>query len=90
MNVYETAHSGAVWRDLSHFGCFSVSGADAAHLLHHLTTNDIKGLKVGQGCDTVLVNNKARVLDLLTIWRHRRHVADHVAAAGDRVGGAAP
>ena len=69
MNVYETAHSGAVWRDLSHFGLFSVSGADAAHLLHHLTTNDIKGLKIGQGCDTVLVNNKARVLDLLTIWR---------------------
>jgi folate-binding protein YgfZ len=69
MNVYETAHSNAVWRDLSHFGRFSVSGADAAHLLHHLTTNDIKGLKVGQGCDTVLVNNKARILDLLSIFR---------------------
>ena len=73
MNLYETAHSAAVWRDLSHFGLFSVGGADAAHLLHHLTTNDIKKLQVGQSCDTVLVNNKARVLDLLTIWRNDNH-----------------
>lgn len=57
------------WRNLSHFGRFRVSGKDAAQLLHHLTTNNIKKLKDGEGCDAILITNKARVLDWLTIWR---------------------
>lgn len=57
------------WRNLSHFGRFTVSGADAAQLLHHLTTNNIKKLKAGEGCDAILINNKARVLDWLSVWR---------------------
>ena len=69
MNVYQSAHQNAVWRDMSHFGRFAFSGADSATLLHHLTTNDIKKLQVGQGCETVLINSKARVLDLLSVWR---------------------
>ena len=54
---------------MSHFGRFRVSGSEAATLLHHLTTNNIKKLKVGEGCDAVLITNKARVLDWLQIWR---------------------
>jgi len=54
---------------MSHFGRFNCSGSDAATLLHHLTTNDVKGLKPGSGCDAALVNNKARVLDWLTLYR---------------------
>lgn len=54
---------------MSHFGRFHVSGVDAAVLLHHLTTNNIKKLQVGQGCDAILISNKARVLDWLSIWR---------------------
>jgi folate-binding protein YgfZ len=57
------------WRAMSHFGRFRVEGADAAQLLHHLTTNHVKKLQSGQGCDAVLITNKARVLDWLTIWR---------------------
>lgn len=57
------------FRALSHFGRFRVSGADAATLLHHLTTNNIKKLQDGQGCDAILISNKARVLDWLSIWR---------------------
>jgi folate-binding protein YgfZ len=56
-------------RAMSHFGRFRVSGKDAAVLLHHLTTNNIKKLRDGQGCDAILVSNKARVLDWLQIWR---------------------
>jgi len=56
-------------RSLSHFGHFRVSGKDAAALLHHLTTNDIKSLKPGQSCEAALLTNKARCLDILTILR---------------------
>jgi folate-binding protein YgfZ len=56
-------------RSLSHFGHFYVRGADAAALLHHLTTNDIKSLQPGQCCEAALITNKARCLDVLTILR---------------------
>ena len=67
--VYHAAHEGAVWRDMTHFGRFRVEGRDAATLLHHLTTSDIKRLCPGQSCDAPLISNKARVLDWLTIAR---------------------
>lgn len=67
--TYREAHENWAWRNLSHFGQFRISGADAATLLHHLTTNDIKKLKTGEACDAVLISHKGRVLDWLTIWR---------------------
>ncbi len=69
MDSYSAAQSAAVWRDLSHFGRFRFAGADAATLLHHLTTNNIKALKPGAAAEAVLINHKARVLDWLTILR---------------------
>jgi folate-binding protein YgfZ len=54
---------------MSHFGRFRCSGSEAGALLHHLTTNDIKSLRPGAGCDAALINSKARVLDWLTIYR---------------------
>jgi folate-binding protein YgfZ len=68
-DIYKAAQESAVWRDMSNFGRFTCSGSDAATLLHHLTTNDIKGLKLGAGRDAALVTNKARLLDWLTIYR---------------------
>ena len=67
--AYTAAHETCAWRNCSHFGRFIVRGADAATLLHHLTTNDIKGLKPGASCEAALINHKGRVLDWLTIWR---------------------
>lgn len=69
MNPYSEARQSAVWRNLSHFGRFRFAGADAATLLHHLTTNNIKALKPGASSEAVLINHKARVLDWLTIMR---------------------
>jgi folate-binding protein YgfZ len=68
-DIYKAAHHSAVWRDMSHFGRFRVAGADGGQLLHHLTTNDIKGLRPGIGCDAALVSSKARLLDLLSVFR---------------------
>lgn len=67
--TYNAAHEGAAWREMSHFGRFRVGGADGGALLHHLTTNDIKGLRVDTGCDAALITNKARLLDALTVFR---------------------
>lgn len=54
---------------MSHFGCFQIAGKDAANLLHHLTTQDIKGQQVGAAREAVLISNKARVLDWLSVLR---------------------
>ena len=69
LTQYEAAQTGLVWRDMSHFGRFRVSGKDAATLLHHLTTNDIKSQKNGEAREAVLISSKARVLDWLSILR---------------------
>jgi folate-binding protein YgfZ len=68
-NAYHAMVDGQAWRDCSHFGRFLLRGRDAAALLHHLTTADIKTLKVGQFCDAALLTVKARLLDWLTIAR---------------------
>ncbi len=66
---YSAALENAAWRPLSHFGRFRVAGRDAATLLHHLTTNDIKTLRAGHGSEAALISAKARLLDWLSIYR---------------------
>lgn len=73
LDQYQAAKIAVAYRDMSHFGRFSVSGADAAALLHHLTTNDIKGQKVGEAREATMISSKARVLDWLTILRPEPH-----------------
>ncbi len=68
-DTYSAAREAAVWRDMSHFGRFAVGGADGGALLHHLTTNDIKALRPGAGCDAALLTSKARLLDVLSVFR---------------------
>jgi folate-binding protein YgfZ len=73
-STYQAAQNGLVWRDMSHFGNFRVEGTEAAALLHHLTTQDIKGQKVGEARDAVLLTSKGRVLDWLSIFRLENEV----------------
>jgi aminomethyltransferase len=54
---------------MNHWGRFRVTGADAAALLHHLTTNDVKKLRSGNSLDAALITSKGRLLDFLTIFR---------------------
>ena len=70
-SAYQSAISDIAWRDISHFGRFRLSGRDAAALLHHLTTNDIKKLKVGEHCEAALITAKARLIDWLSIYREQ-------------------
>ncbi len=69
ISIYNAALNDAVWRDMTHFGRFVVGGKDAATLLHHLTTNDIKTLRNCENCEAALINSKARMLDLVSVFR---------------------
>ena len=71
MNIetYNAANSAAAWREMSHFGRFVFRGKDAAALLHHLTTADVKKLKPGEITDAALITSKGRLIDVLTISR---------------------
>lgn len=61
-------HTEAVILDLSHRGKIKVTGKDAAALIHGQTTNDIKKLKIGEGCHTVMISHKAKVLADLYVY----------------------
>lgn len=54
--------------DRSHWGRIKVSDDDRLRFLHNQSTNDIEQLKVGQGCDTVMVTSTARTIDLVSAY----------------------
>src|SRR5690242_1539694 len=66
---YNEARAGAVLFDLSPHGKVEVAGLDATSFLHNLTTNDIKNLPPGMGCEAFLTTAKAKVIAYLTLWR---------------------
>lgn len=51
------------------FGRLISSGKDALDLLHRMSTNDLKPLfdRAGAGAQTVLTNEKGRIVDVLTV-----------------------
>jgi folate-binding protein YgfZ len=62
------ARNGVVLCDRSHWGRLQLSGADRQTFLHNQSTNDLKTLQPGQGCDTVFVTSTARTIDLATAY----------------------
>ncbi|MBD2580527.1 folate-binding protein YgfZ [Oscillatoria sp. FACHB-1406] len=54
--------------DRSNWGLLLVSDDDRASFIHNQTSNDIKTLQPGQGCDTVFLTSTARTLDLATVF----------------------
>jgi folate-binding protein YgfZ len=47
--------------DLSHVGKLRVSGRDRVRYLHNMLSNDINGLKEGQGCYAALLTHQGRM-----------------------------
>jgi folate-binding protein YgfZ len=60
--AYQAALTSAAVFDRSTVGKLSLIGPDAVPFLHNLCTNDIKSLKVGQGCEAYLCDPRAKVL----------------------------
>jgi tRNA-modifying protein YgfZ len=54
--------------DRSHWGMIEVSDVDRLQFLHNQSTNDVKSLKPGQGCDTVFLTSTARTIELATAY----------------------
>lgn len=70
---YHKAHRSLVFYDASgRFGRIAAIGPDAIDLLHRMSTNDLLPLidKGGSGAQTVLTNEKGRIIDLLTVLSH--------------------
>lgn len=59
---YRAVRETAVAFDLSARGLVEVGGADAASFLHNLSTNEIKKLAAGRGCEVFFTTHTARVV----------------------------
>ena len=55
--------------DISHMGQFIAEGPEAAQWLNRLLTNNVAKLEVGHGQYTLLLNDRAGVIDDLIIYR---------------------
>jgi len=62
-----TARTDAAWIDRSDIGIVTMTGADRLDLLQRLTTNDLSGVKPMVGAQTVLLTEKARIIDVVTV-----------------------
>ena len=54
--------------DRSHWGRLRLSGGDRLKFLHNQSTNDLKQLQPGQGCETVILTSTARTIDLVSAY----------------------
>lgn len=73
LESYKKAHSFLALFDASNrFGRIAATGPDAIDLLHRMSTNDLLPLigNEGMGAQTVLTNEKGRIIDLLTVLSH--------------------
>ena len=69
-----------------------VSGADAMAILHNLTTNEVKSLAVGEGCETFVTDVRGKTLGHVHLYRENDFVrligpaeqSERVAAHVDR------
>lgn len=70
---YRQAKDGAALFDLSHRGKVEVAGADAGSFLHNLSTNNIKDLAVGAGCEAFFATATAKAVDHARIYHVLLH-----------------
>lgn len=62
------ANSGVAICDRTHWGLLELIGDDRLNFLHNQSTNDLKALKAGEGCDTVILTSTARTIDLVSAY----------------------
>lgn len=96
VDFYESpAHVGAEYEALV-AGCglvllgartrIELRGADRAAFLHNLTTNDIRALPVGRGCEAFLLNAQGKILYFVTVFAgDDAHTLDTVPGCNERL-----
>jgi tRNA-modifying protein YgfZ len=65
--AYAAAYAGAALFACADRGRIWMRDRDRAALLHRLSTNEVEGLRPGQGCETVLTTPIGRIIDLLSV-----------------------
>jgi tRNA-modifying protein YgfZ len=71
---FKTIKDSVALIDRNNFGLLKVTGDDRLRFLHNQTTNNIQGLKLGEGCDTVFVNSTGRNIDLVSAYIQENEV----------------
>lgn len=66
---YEATRTTAALFDRSSRGKLTATGTDAAVFLHNLSTNDVKALPPGHGCEAFFCTATAKVVAHGTLWR---------------------
>ena len=66
--VLENWEDRVLLADRTHWGKILVEDSDRLPFLHNQSSNDLKILKSGQGCDTVFLTSTARTIDLTTAY----------------------
>ncbi|MFO0928698.1 MAG: glycine cleavage T C-terminal barrel domain-containing protein [Gemmataceae bacterium] len=66
---YDAARSAAALFDRSSRGKLTAAGTEAVVFLHNLSTNDVKGLAPGHGCETFFCTATAKAVAHGTLWR---------------------
>jgi folate-binding protein YgfZ len=62
MKGYEELRASSAWFDSSSRGRIRVTGEDRARLLHAMCTNQIEGMKPGEGCYAFFLTAQGRIL----------------------------
>ena len=68
-NGYEALRTSAAWIDYSTHGNIRVTGADAARLLHAMSTNNVNELAPGSGIYAFFLTDKGRIMADACIFR---------------------
>ena len=66
-----SAQNTAAWIDRTGWSWIDMFGTDRTDLLHRLTSNDLTQLLPGHGKQTVLLTDKARSIDVLTVLQDK-------------------
>lgn len=65
---YDALTSGAGWHDVGQRTQIELTGTDRVSFLHNLCTNDIRRLRVGNGCEAFLTNVQGKILGLVHVF----------------------
>lgn len=64
---YRAVDEAVGWIDRSSRSRLEISGTDAAKFLHNLTTNDIRRLPVGRGCEAFVTSPQGRTMAYISV-----------------------
>jgi folate-binding protein YgfZ len=65
--VLNALDKGVAWADRSDRGRLDVTGPDRAKFLHNLTTNEVKRLPEGQGCEAFVTSLQGKTLGFVSL-----------------------